>query len=143
MIQVAPVARKAAPIFVDLTLSDDDEDEVVIDRPLRHPLVTPRIPRRTPAVSKRPTPVPAAIPAADRGGGSHSDSESEDENMLQSMLMETPSSDSDMDCSSDGVESPMHHSNLGPLLTRTGTYRGAHDFSHQQPVLPRRNVIFK
>lgn len=142
MIPVAP-AKKAAPIFVDLTLSDDEEGEIVVDRPLRHPMVTPRIPRRTPAsVSKRPTPVPAAIPAADRGSNPHSDSESEDDNTLQSMLMEMPSSDSDMDCSSDGVESPKHHSNLGPLLTRTG-YRGAFDFSTQQPVTPWRGVIFK
>lgn len=142
MIQVAPAAKKAAPIFVDLTLSDDEEGEVVIDRPLRHPMVTPRIPNRTPAVSKRSTPVPTAVLAADRSNASHSDSESEDENTLQSMLMEMPSSDSDMDCSSDGVESPKHHSNLAPLLTRTG-YRGAFDFNTQQPATPWRGVIFK
>ncbi|KAI0375109.1 ribonuclease III [Pilatotrama ljubarskyi] len=136
-IQASPMARNAAPIFIDLTV--DSGSDVERETIFRHPLVTPRIPRRTPAVSKLPTPAAAAIPAADTG--TDSNSELEDETMLETMLT-AEGTFSDMDCGSSDVESPARPSNLAPYLTRFGL-----DESPLQvgpaPVLPRRSVFLK
>ncbi|KAI0361499.1 hypothetical protein OH77DRAFT_433562 [Trametes cingulata] len=144
VIQATPVAQKAAPIFIDLTIDSGSDDEP--EPFFRHPLVTPRITRPTPAVSKRPTPAPAAAAAAtaaasDTSTGTDSNSELEDETMLENMLT-AEGAYSDMDCGTSDVESPARPSNLAPYLTRTGV-EGSPLQIKPPPVLPRRSVFLK
>ncbi|KAI0825024.1 hypothetical protein BC628DRAFT_278689 [Trametes gibbosa] len=143
VIRAAPVAKKAAPVIIDLTISESEEEgEWPINSPLRHPLVTPRIHRKTPGVSKRRTPKTTAMPAARQRGSW--DSESEDESMLETMLT-ADMSGSDMDCDSSDVESPARPSNLAPFLARPGPHSGAFDIRPRQvpPKLPRRSAFIK
>ncbi|RPD55842.1 hypothetical protein L227DRAFT_579327 [Lentinus tigrinus ALCF2SS1-6] len=112
---------KQAPIFIDLTVSSDSDDDC---QPLvRHPLVTPRIQRPSPSVSKRPTPVRTFASSLPESPAlivnTVSSSESEDEMMLESMLIASDSG-SDMDCGSSDVETPASPSKPMPLLSRTG-----------------------
>ncbi|KAH9858084.1 hypothetical protein C2E23DRAFT_802586 [Lenzites betulinus] len=150
VIQARPVAKKAPPIFIDLTISESEgEQETRIDRPLRHPLVTPRIRRLTPAVSRRVTPVAKAkakaAPAPVAHAGTSWHSESEDESMLETMLT-ADNSGSDMDCDSDGVETPVRPSKLASFLARSRMYSGGLDLSPRQtgpPMLPRKSAFLK
>ncbi|KAI0778294.1 hypothetical protein BD413DRAFT_508224 [Trametes elegans] len=102
-IQAVPAIKKT-PIYIDLTLSSDSDDEGV--QLFRHPLVTPRIPRPSHSVSKRPTPArtPVPVPPAAAATSSGSHSESEDETMLENMLTVDTFSDMDWELSDD--ESP-------------------------------------
>ncbi|KAH9898291.1 ribonuclease III domain-containing protein [Cubamyces lactineus] len=140
-VQAAPVTKKA-PIFIDLTLESDPEDEREQPTIFRHPLVTPRITRPSPAVSKRNTPVRAsalaavAIPAVDTGA--ESNSEWEDETMLENMLT-AEDSFSDMDCGTSDVETPPRPSNLAQFLTRNGLDGSLLDT--ERPPLPRRSLF--
>ncbi|KAJ8495633.1 hypothetical protein ONZ51_g1583 [Trametes cubensis] len=138
-IQPAPVVKKA-PIFIDLTLESDPEDESEQPTIFRHPLVTPRITRPSSAVSKRSTPAraiaAAAIPAVDTGV--ESNSEWEDETMLENMLT-AEDSFSDMDCGSSDVGTPARPSNLSPFLTGVGLDGSPLDTG--RPPLPRRSLF--
>ncbi|KAI0328482.1 ribonuclease III [Cubamyces sp. BRFM 1775] len=138
-IETTPVVKKA-PIFIDLTIESDPEDESGQPTIFRHPLVTPRITRPSPAVSKRSTPARAVaavvIPAVDTGA--ESNSEWEDETMLENMLT-AEDSFTDMDCGSSDVETPVRSSNLASFLTGVGLDGSPLDTG--RPPLPRRSLF--
>ena len=133
--QVAPSVPKTV-VFIDLTQESDSDDRGVASPGLQSRAM-PSLPRRKVLVQKQPTVsgrarvrVPhlappstlasSALTAARAGPGGHgsSSSESEDEMLLETMLA-ADTSDSDMDCSSSDVESPIRRPSYLQLLGPT------------------------
>ena len=93
---------KKAPIFIDLTVASDSEDDC--GPVFSHPLVTPRIPRPSSFLSKQHKARPPPLPAPARLGSVNnaSASDSEDEVLLVALLnSEASYSDMDIESSSD------------------------------------------
>ena len=91
---------KKAPIFIDLTVASDSEDDC--GPVFSHPLVTPRIPRPSSFLSKQHKAPPLPAPARLGNVNNASTSDSEDEVLLVALLnSEASYSDMDIESSDD------------------------------------------
>ncbi|PIL31847.1 hypothetical protein GSI_06551 [Ganoderma sinense ZZ0214-1] len=134
-VQVASSAPKTV-VFIDLTQESDSEGRGAASPGLQSRAM-PSLPRRKVLVSKQPATSARArvrvghlappstvassgftVAGARPGGHRSSSSESEDEVLLETMLV-ADTSDSDMDCSSSDVESPIRPPGYLQLLGPT------------------------